>query len=284
MENEEKKNYDTLVLSGGGIKGFHLLGAVQALIDMKVADNIKTYIGTSVGAFISYLLIIGYTPIEIVIYLHMNKWIEKLQSYDFRGVINGDGIVNFSALHEALEKFTIDKLGYYPTMGKLKEKLGKTLICVTYNMTTSTTEYIGPDNYPDLPCLVALRMSANIPLIFDRYKYMDNYYIDGGISDNFAIIKGEELGENVLGVCLEISEKNLKDEPKDGVISYFLRLLYIPIVQSTKYKIQISKKSTVIPIKTGDMMGVVEFNIKTKTRLDMFSCGYSSAKEYFVNK
>lgn len=279
----EIKNYDTLVLSGGGVKGFHLLGAIQGLIDNQMLNNIKTYIGTSVGAFIAYLLIIGYTPVEIIVYLHLNKWIEKLQTLDFTCVINGDGIVNFSVLHEALEKFTIDKLGYYPTMGKLKEKLGKTLICTTYNTTQCITEYIGPDNYPDLPCLAALRMSANIPLIFDRYKYMDNYYIDGGISDNFSIIKAEELGENIIGIYLEIPEQSLQDHPKDGVISYFLKLLYIPIIQSTKYKIQNSKKSTIIPIKSGDIMGMTEFSVNNKTRLDMFSSGYSSVKNFLNN-
>lgn len=279
----ENKTYDTLVLSGGGIKGFHLLGAVQAAIDMKRLENIKTYIGTSVGALISYLLAIGYTPIEIMICLHLNKWLEELQSYNFTGVINGDGIVKFSTIYEALEKLTIEKLGYYLTLGKLKEKLGKTLICVTYNTTTCQTEYLGPDNYPDLPCLVALRMSANIPLVFERFKYMDNYYIDGGISDNFAITKAEEYGENILGICLEISEKSLQDIPSDGVITYFLRLLYVPIIQSTKYKISLAKKSTIITIKSGDMKGVIEFDIKSRTRLDMFSCGYTSVKEFYTN-
>ena len=73
-------------------------------------------------------------------------------------------------------------------------------------------------------------MSANIPMVFDRFKYMDNYYIDGGIADNFPIIKGVEIGKKVLGIYLEIQENSLRDDPEDGMITYFLRLLYIPMI------------------------------------------------------
>jgi NTE family protein len=270
--------FDTLVLSGGGVKGFCLLGAVQAGIDSGLLKP-DIYIGTSVGAMISYLLAIGYTPIEIMISLYSNHWLEKVQNFNLVAMINGNGATSFTGFNEGLEKLTINKIGKFITLGKLKQEYGKTLICVTYNMTTCHTEYLGPDNNPDLPCITALRMSANIPLVFDRFKYMDNYYIDGGISDNFPILKGQELGKKILGLYLEFPEKNLQDNPEDGMMTYFIKLLQVPIFQSTKHRInQTGSNCTIIPIKT-DLGNPIEFDVRSKTRLNMFSAGYNSVKE-----
>jgi predicted patatin/cPLA2 family phospholipase len=278
-------DYDTLVLPGGGVKGFLLLGGIQSALDLGYLQNITTYIGTSVGSIICYLLAIGYTPIEIVVSFCTNRWLERMQYFNLVAMINGNGATSFTNINECLEKFTIDKIGRFLTLGKLKEIYGKTLICVSYNMTTCVTEYIGPENYPDLPCLTALRMSSNIPLVFDRFKYMDNYYIDGGLVDNFAIIKGEEIGNRVFGLYLKIDESSLQDDPEDGVLSYFIRLLQIPVLQSTKNKVaMITDKSTVIGIAGGKLKNMLDFDVKMKSRFDMFSKGYRDVKEHFENK
>jgi predicted patatin/cPLA2 family phospholipase len=275
-------SFDTLVLPGGGVKGFCLLGALQACLDRGLLGNISKYVGTSVGAIIGYLLAIGYNPIEILIVLHTNKWLEKMQSFNLVAMINGDGVTSFTNIGEALERLTISKIGKFITLGKLKEEFGKTLVCVTYNMTVCTSEYLSYDNYPDLPCLTALRMSCNLPLIFDRFKYMDNYYIDGGIVDNFPILKGEEIGERVLGLNLEIDEKTLRDDPADGIMTYFVRLMQIPIIQSVKYRnSKVTDKCVIIPIDSAGIRNMLEFDIKSKVRLDFFSTGYNSVKRYY---
>lgn len=274
-------DYDTLVLPGGGIKGFSLLGAVQSALDMGYLKNIKIYIGTSVGSIICYLLAIGYTPIEIIVVLYTTKWLENMQYFNLVDMINGNGATTFTKLSEFLEKLTINKIGRFLTLGKLKELFGKTLICVSYNITTCVTEYIGPENYPDLPCITALRMSCNIPLIFERFKYMDNYYIDGGITDNFPILKAEELGNHIFAIHLQIEENTLKDEPEEGTISYFIKLLQIPMIQLTKHNIALStNKSFIVPINTGNFKNVIDFNINSKTQLELFSIGYKNVKDF----
>jgi predicted patatin/cPLA2 family phospholipase len=284
MSDEISVDYDTLVLPGGGTKGFSILGGLQCAIDNGYLKDVKTYIGTSVGSMICYLLAIGYTPIEILVSVYTHRCLEHMQYFNLVAMINGNGATSFRNINEFLENCTISKIGRFLTLGKLKELYGKTLISVSYNMTTCVTEYIGPDNYPDLPCLTAIRMSSNIPLVFERFKYMDNYYIDGGFTDNFPILKGEEIGTRVFGLHLEIDENSLKDEPEDGLITYFIRLMQIPIIQSTKNKIKLAtNKSLVITIKGGYMKNVIDFDIKSKVRLDMFSYGYQDVKKILHN-
>jgi predicted acylesterase/phospholipase RssA len=49
--------YDTICLSGGGIKGFSFVGALEELVKHKHIDimNINNWVGTSAGALICYL-------------------------------------------------------------------------------------------------------------------------------------------------------------------------------------------------------------------------------------
>jgi predicted acylesterase/phospholipase RssA len=68
------KLYEAIVLSGGGLKGFGLLGGLQYMVDSKrFVDDVLFYSGTSIGAVICYFLAIGYTPIEMTVYSITNK-------------------------------------------------------------------------------------------------------------------------------------------------------------------------------------------------------------------
>lgn len=272
-------NYDTIILPGGGMKGFAVLGGIQACLDRDLLSQVKTYVGTSIGSVICYCLAIGYTPIEIMTYLHLNKYIEKMKHFNILDMVNGIGATSFNHVSECLEKMSLEKIGKLLTLGKLREQYGKTLICVSYNMTVSCVEYIGPDNYPDLPCITAVRMSSNIPLVFERFKYMDNYYVDGGIIDNFPVEHGNKICKNkAIAFDLKLDSKNLKDEPSEGILSYILKLFQIMMKQNNN--IIKLEKTKIIPILCKDMFNAFDFSLNIKTRLDLFSNGYNDAKIY----
>jgi len=64
---EELPEYDSIVLSGGGLRAMAQLGALVKLEDSKHIDfnNVKYYSGTSMGAIFCFLLYIGYHPLQI---------------------------------------------------------------------------------------------------------------------------------------------------------------------------------------------------------------------------
>jgi predicted acylesterase/phospholipase RssA len=283
--------YDTLVLAGGGVKGLVLLGAIQTLTDSKKLEAVNTYVGTSVGAIIGYFLAIGYTPVEIIALIYCHKWLDKLQDLNLMNLINGNGVLSFAPIQEALEFFTLTKIGKFLTLKKLEEEYGKKLVCCTYNMTTCKPEYLSAETHPDLPCLTALRMSANIPLVFDRFSYTNNFYIDGGIVDNFPIGKGIELGKSVIGINMKVDEKSLADSPEDGVVPYFFRLLQVPIIQSVEFRnekitkecLENGKVCKILTIRSGELKASVGLNVPHKTRFEMFSEGYQQAKTLLLS-
>lgn len=274
--------YDTLVLSGGSSKGIITLGAIQYVYDNFLLKNVKTYVGTSSGSMICFLLSIGYTPIEIMVYICTNQLMERLQNFNLVAMLQGKGACSFTNIHEQLEKMTISKIGHLPTLNELYTNYGITLICVTYNLTEKRTEYLSHDNYPHLPCLTAIRMSSNLPLIFETFKYGNSFYVDGGISDNFAIDIGADNGGKVLGICLESEFNDFNTEPDANVLEFIYKLIFIPITQAMENKIQkFSGKCDIKKIKYKGKIKFFQFNIDITSKLEMFSTGYKEMKSHF---
>jgi predicted acylesterase/phospholipase RssA len=63
----EKPDFDTICMSGGGIKGISFLGALDYLEFNSYIDTSKiiNWVGTSVGSILSFLFTLGYTVHEI---------------------------------------------------------------------------------------------------------------------------------------------------------------------------------------------------------------------------
>jgi predicted acylesterase/phospholipase RssA len=285
--SEEEKNtlfYDTLVLSGGSAKGIMTLGSLQYIVDNFLFNTINTYIGTSSGAIICFLLSIGYTPVEIIVYICTNHFLEKIQNFNVVGMINGSGAASFSAIQEELEKMTISKIGYLPTMKDIYNKFGKKLIFATYNLSHSKIEYLSHETYPDLPCITALHMTANLPLIFEKFLYNGSYYIDGGLADNFPIDLADEQCQKILGILLDNEFENFNNINEMDLIEYIYHLFNIPSAQIVDLKIEkVSKKCKIIRLNYNKIK-IFNFNIDSRTKLDMFSLGYNITKESMTNE
>lgn len=283
IEEEDYKNnkFDTLVLPGGSIKGLLILGAIQYCYDNFLLTDIQNYVGTSAGAFISFFLAIGYTPVEIITFICTNQVIEKMQHLNVFAMINNQGASSYANLSNQLEKMTLDKIGYFPTFHDIKHKFNKNLVFVTYNLTKDQGEYLCYETHPTLPCLVALRMSSNLPLVFENYKYDNNFYIDGGITDNFAIDYAEKIGNRVLGFY--ILYKNMTFSVSDNVLEYIFKVIYIPILEQQRNKIDkiCTKKSKVVEITDNTNHTMFSFNINSFDKLEMFSDGYNQCKNTF---
>jgi predicted acylesterase/phospholipase RssA len=276
--NEVIDNYDTLVISGSSTKGIIVLGSLQYASDNMYLQKIRNYIGTSSGAIICYLLAIGYTPIEIIVYICTHHFLEKMIHLNVLNMINGVGATSFAHIQEELEKMTISKLGYLPTMKDIYTKMNKKLIVATHNLSKNITEYLSYDTYPDLPCITALRMTANLPLIFEKFTYNESLYIDGGLSDNFPIDLAEEHGNKILGIYVDTTNdtKNMNDV---DIIEYIFFLFDVPVFQATQHKVNKASCKCKFVKLVYENLNFFDFNIDPRTKLEMFSSGYSQTKK-----
>ena len=273
--------YDTLVLSGASSKAFVTLGAIQYAFDNYLFQNLNTYVGTSSGSMICYLLAIGYTPIEIMVYICSNQIMEKMHNFNILAMIQGRGAISFSNIQEQLEKMSISKIGYLPTLNDIKEKMNKILVCVTHNLTENRTEYLSWETHPHLPCVTAIHMSANLPLVFENYRYGNCFYVDGGISDNFAIDTGEKMGEKILGINLNNELYSFSTETDVSILEFIYNLINVPVFQAINHKIRMaSEKCKIINIKAmSSNIKIFEFSLTSSDKLNMFSYGYEQIKE-----
>ena len=269
-----------MVLSGCSQKGFIILGSLQYCIDNFLLTEINYFIGTSAGAIICYLLIIGYTPIEIVVYLCTNQILERMQNLNIVAMIQGRGASSFNHLQEHLERMTIEKIGYLPTMLDIYKKFGKTLVCITHNVTKNITEYISHETNPSIPCLTALHMSANLPLVFDKYKYGNSFYVDGGLSDNFGIQLADKVGNKVLGILLGGNlENNPQTDSEIDSLEYIYKILLIPIDKATHYKISLATDNCYIIQLKANPKKFFNFDMNSKEKMEMFCSGYNQTRE-----
>lgn len=281
-EEETTTEADVMVVAGGAIKGLSMLGAIQYAKDENYLKNIHTMVGTSVGSILIYFLAIGYNPIEILIKIISHKVIERLNASMNLTRALGEGVLEYSHIQEVLEKMTIDKIGYFPTLKDVLVKFEKKLVMTTYNLTKDQIEYLTPDTHPELPCLTAIRMSSNIPFMFEQFKYMGCYYIDGGVADNFSIDMGLKCGKKVMGFYTEEAASKVID-PKKGVVSYIIHLLWIMYRIRLKEIMQRNQERCMY-VKIIDDIPMLNFNLTLKEKLELFSLGYTSAKKCFSDE
>ncbi len=277
------KMYQQLCISGGGIKGFQILGTLSYINNnIYELSNITNYVGTSVGSILCYLLCIGYTPLEIMTKVFNDDNLNKFSTIpDIIKFTNEGGCFSFSSIADTLENLTLDKIDKFHTLSSLYNELGKKLTIVTYNFSKKQSEFLTYENNPDIPCLIALQMSSTIPIVFPPFYYNDNIYVDGGLVYNLPIdVINNEL--KTITISTNPSE-NINNDNKFNLFSYILDILLITNVELQKFHIEKSKK-----IKNNKLIilsyydgAFFDFSIDKSKKIDLFLLGYMETIKEF---
>ena len=167
------------------------------------------------------------------------------------------------------------------TLMDLHTKYNKELVCCTYNLTLQKSEYISYKTHPNLDCITALRMSANLPFFFETFVYDDARYVDGGIADNFPIGMVEE--EDVaLGVrTRKILSMDPDKKENDSLLSQFISILTIPIARIEEIQMESCKDTMdVVSVPIPSYMSL-SLHLSNTEKFDLFSVGYETMKQFF---
>ena len=120
----EDDPYNTIVLSGGGINGLTALGAIQYMYDCNKLQNVKTYYATSVGTIISYLLIIGYKPVEIMATVISEKLLDNFKKFNLLNFAHGKGGYQWTSIEDILLNLTLKKCEQPMTFADIYNRYG----------------------------------------------------------------------------------------------------------------------------------------------------------------
>eukprot|EP00698_Gefionella_okellyi_P020180 TRINITY_DN6308_c0_g1_i1.p1 TRINITY_DN6308_c0_g1~~TRINITY_DN6308_c0_g1_i1.p1 ORF type:complete len:400 (+),score=107.11 TRINITY_DN6308_c0_g1_i1:65-1201(+) len=184
---------ENLVFEGGGIKGLAFAGAVYALEKCKILPTCKRFAGSSAGAITAALLAAGYTCTELHSQLFQTNWNSFIhatlgvasEAVEFArewGLHSGDA---FRAWVNQLlcAKLSLPKV----TFADLYEKTGHELVVTGTNLNKRSQHFFHRGNHADMEVADAVRISMSIPMFFKPVRFQGDYYVDGGLLNNFPL-------------------------------------------------------------------------------------------------
>ena len=219
-----------LVLSGGGAKGAAHIGVLKALEKYKVP--VDYIVGTSVGSIVGAMYSVGYTPEEIeniVLNLDFMDLFSNTEDRTLKDI--SDKIV----YAERPIKITIDKnneihfpKGFvdgeylYLEFKKIFDRAGRVenfnelpipYRAVTTDLNTGKEVIVSEGDLAK-----AALMSMAIPSVIVPVEHKNNYYVDGGVIDNFPIIEAlKEKADIISAVDITADSEIITD--KSNIIS-----------------------------------------------------------------
>jgi predicted acylesterase/phospholipase RssA len=273
--------YDTVCLSGGGIKGITYLGAFEYLETTQNLDlnNISHWIGTSVGSMISFLYCINYTTKEIKDFV-LNFNIKKLESeVCLDTLLNDCGINDGNKFIILFGKFLENKLDKMDiNFIDLYNITNKKLSIVGCNYTKAKEEVFNYINTPNMSVLTAIRISISIPFVFTPVFYKDCYYIDGCFSNGFPI---NHCNNKTLGMY--IKSNGINDNKL--LFSEFLPNC-LSILSDTIFEKNIKNNidNIIIYGNFNNKKNIANFNLTFEDKMDLLNIGSKYAKEFIENQ
>lgn len=265
---------DTLVLSGGGIKGCAFLGVYTYLLEEDLVKNIKNIISCSIGSFIAICISMNISNKlmrRILLKIKIDYNIEDICLSEFSNHGFFDNKIFYIIIKNLLKhKYNIEKIS-------LKDLYDKTKInneFKIYNYTKKKTEYYNHINNPDMDLALLITASTSIPLINKYVEYNGNYLIDGGISGSYPVLKNKKY-ENYIGLCF--SKENILNDP-DDIIQYITFLL---IGRDEEISYEYINKKRIIKINTD--ISMTDFDISEEKINDLIKNGYNSIKDFHIN-
>jgi predicted acylesterase/phospholipase RssA len=195
-------NFRTLVLSGGGLSVMAFVGCLHHLDQLGARDGVVTYVGTSAGAAVSLLCVLGCTPAEVRACVAEGMRSFAINEIDLDALLEIDtqfGLDDGSRMAAWLRAIVEARLsagqGQPPLPGgvagvtfrQLAQVTGRQLVVCVTNLTTGCKEFLSAETAPDMSVVTAVRMSMAIPLLYAPVAHNGALYVDGGLLDNFPV-------------------------------------------------------------------------------------------------
>lgn len=271
--NHRVKN---LVFSGGGVKGFAHIGALKALEEFDLIDGISTFVGTSVGAIISSLYLVGYKSNDMIDFLSHFK-LPNIKKINFANMINLFGLDKGEKIEYLLNKLlSAKKIDPNITMLNFYKLTGVELILTTVCINDMTVKYISYKTDPEMKLITAIRMSFSVPFYFTPVEFNKKMYIDGGCIDNYPIHLFDHKENDTIGLFL-FSSCDQK-EKLNNLEEYGIRVIQCLIEGFNQMSYRDYSKSTIlIDLET---TGMLDFEMNFQKIKLIFQKGYDQTKKY----
>ena len=213
----KKVNYRNLVFKGGGVRGIAYMGALEALEEQGILQNIERVAGSSAGAIAATLASFRLPVPETVklfdsldlarvpqtgISSSMEGKLPRLKNADnVRRLVEKYGWYSSSYFHKWLGEIIASQCGRNPhaTFNDFHLRGYRDLHVVAANLSRKRTDVFSYETTPDVAVADAVRLSMSIPFFFEAVRFdgkefgKGDYYVDGGLYDNYPILLFDQL-------------------------------------------------------------------------------------------
>ena len=229
---------DTLILSGGSVKGLAYIGVIKKLLDNNILDfnTLKHVICASVGC-IMIIPFLFKKNIHVILKIFLKSKIKMFDcnSFNIKTLFEDFGCFE----NTEIEKFIKTICKYFTNNENLTLKEFYDISNIKYtvkvvNVTKAITEYFNYENQPDMPLYILCKMASAVPLIFKPVLYKNSLYSDGATNTGLPIeyLKIKKIKGNYLGIMLSGGKNkkyliNGENEVIKNLFSYIYNFLYV---------------------------------------------------------
>lgn len=236
-----KKKY-SLVISGGGVRGFYALGVMKALEELGIKKDITHIYGVSIGAILWAYWSAGYSANRI---FERFSWISVfwLKTFSF---LSKKSLLKNTFLKELFDQDLPDSfedLNIPLSLGATDANKAKYIVYKKGNL------------------IIPILASMSLPGVFPPIIYEWRILLDGGLINNFPVdiakkeyphnkiiwiflnkfMEDQKIGSlfDTLAVSYEILMRSRDLEKFDGIDYLFCRDLNIPVLSLNKKQMKI---------------------------------------------
>lgn len=288
------------VFSGGGIKAFAYIGALEAMEENEF--TLERVAGTSAGALVASLVAAGFKPWELrreveqtnllelldppkwSKFIPLSKWV---RIYFKMGMYKGDALENW--VFNLLEKKGIRTFGDLQT-DFLKIVVSDITLKKLIVIPDDLKRVYGMDK-ETFPIATAVRMSAGFPYFFMPKKLHyppdgQSIMVDGGLLSNFPLwVFGHRRHAQkrpILGVRLKGEDHPEHVKPITNALEMFQGLFStMKLAHDTRY-VSIDERKNIIYIPTSNI-SATDFSSGTDHNEQLIKTGYDITKEFLIS-
>lgn len=277
-----------IVIESGGYKGLYVLGALDELNKSKYynIENIETIYGTSIGSYVGVLLCLKMKWEDLLEYFINRPW-HKAQKFPLITTMFSDkGLLDSSLFYVSLKNLFFSKdLTLDLTFQELYDYSNIELHMFTVEIQEFKLIDLSYKTHPNMKIIEGIYKSCAIPYVFKPCWADNNYYIDGGVMNDYPVedcISNGALEDEILGFKFKRPEKKIIT--KDCNIIDFSRHLHSRLIDicrkyrnSNKVKL---KNEIIIEGNRTEIDECVKLLKDSKMRNEYINHGRKTAREF----
>jgi predicted acylesterase/phospholipase RssA len=288
-----KTTIDTLVFSGGGIRGMAYCGVLRKLQEVQKEDNgiaidVKTVCCVSVGSIFGLGYVLGFDADEMQEEL-LQKDFGLMKSIRLSNLLNKFGLDSGRRLVAWFETMMIKKgVSKTATFQQLFEKTGIKLQVLATNLSRYEYGIFDHVNTPNLRVTKAIKMSISVPFLFTAEVYEKDMYVDGAVINNYPIELFRGDLSNVLGFKL-VAHGELREHKVQKDINEFdafaVNVLFCMMIQKERHTTLAEEyREHTMFIDTHEFTSFIDYDISNEDKQLLIKIGYEAADAFFVNQ